>query len=126
MSVPKIAARAAGALAASYAAQPIHEANPQVATYSDSLLAARERGIPDRLSSDKDSPFYDPQIAAQLDIIFEGSKRKGDVREYCIEDPETGRGWIKVEVKMPNGKPRIERGRFVTITKYGIVKPVWR
>lgn len=121
MSIHKIAAVAALAQVAAYAPKPI-ESSDETTPKRD----VRSDPIPNRLSADKDSPFYNAEVASQLDIIFEGARRKGDVREYCIEDPETGRGWIRVEARLANGKPRIERGRFVTVLKRGIVKPVWR
>lgn len=92
----------------------------------DSNTAIRQAGFPQRLSVDENSPYYRPEVARLLGIEFEGHKRPGDVREYCIEDLETGRGWVRIEARLPNGKPRIERGKFVTIRKEGIIKPYWR
>lgn len=119
----KIAALAAGALAASYATQPQRIDERPVPTGN---AAIREAGWPLHLSVEPGSPHYNPEVAKLLGVEFEGAKRKGDVREYCIEDPETGHGWVRIEAKLANGKPRIERGRYVTVTKRGIIKPYWR
>lgn len=121
----KIAAVAAGALAASYATLP-QAIEDRPAPEASSADAIREAGWPLHLSVEPNSPFYNPKVASLLGIEFEGAKRKGDVREYCIEVPETGYGWVRIEAKLPNGKPRIERGRYVTILKQGIIKPYWR
>lgn len=95
-------------------------------TPSEAANAIRARGFPEHLSVDPGSPYYKPEVARLLGVNFEGAKRPGDVREYCIEDLATGRGWVRIEVRLPNGKPRIERGKYITIRKEGIIKPYWR
>ena len=70
--------------------------------------------LPDRLSVNPDSPFYDEQVLArEIGIRFKGAE-KTNVEEYCVSE-----GWIKVAAG--NAKDRF--GRPMTITLKGPVEP---
>ncbi|HEX5279687.1 MAG TPA: DUF3297 family protein [Micropepsaceae bacterium] len=73
--------------------------------------------IPDRLSIDSESPFYD---AAALDrgvgIRFNG-KERNDVLEYSVSE-----GWILVQP----GKTLDRNGKPLTIKLKGVVEPYFR
>lgn len=70
--------------------------------------------LPDRLSVNPDSPYYDEQVLARdIGIRFKGTE-KTNVEEYCVSE-----GWIKVAAG--NAKDRF--GRPMTITLKGPVEP---
>lgn len=52
--------------------------------------------VPDRLSVDTDSPFFDP-IYKRIGVRLNGIERLGDVQEYCMSE-----GWI--DVRRRNGR----------------------
>ena len=77
---------------------------------SDSIL-------PDRLSNDPDSPYYNEELL-QKDIgIRFGGKEKTNVEEYCISE-----GWIRVAAG--NAKDRF--GKPLTIKLKGTVEPYFK
>ena len=69
--------------------------------------------VPDRLSTDPNSPYFDEALLARgVGIRFKGVERR-DVEEYCI--PE---GWIRVAL----GKKVDRHGRPLTLTLKGEVE----
>ncbi len=73
--------------------------------------------LPDRLSTDPDSPFYDADILAQnVGVRFKGED-KTNVDEYCVSE-----GWVKLAV----GKTLDRRGKQLTIKLSGPVEPYFR
>ncbi len=69
--------------------------------------------LPDRLSTDPKSPFYDGKILERgIGIRFKGQERR-DVEEYCISE-----NWVRV----PQGKARDRRGNLLTIKLIGEVQ----
>ncbi|MEO7386657.1 MAG: DUF3297 family protein [Gammaproteobacteria bacterium] len=73
--------------------------------------------LPDRLSTDPRSPFYDEALLARgIGIRFNGKERH-DVEEYCI-----GEGWIRVTM----GKALDRRGQPLTVKRTGTVEPFLR
>ena len=73
--------------------------------------------LPDRLSSDPRSPFYDAALLERgIGIRFKGVE-KTNVEEYCVSE-----GWVKVSAG--NAKDRF--GRPMTITLKGPVEPYIR
>ena len=77
---------------------------------SDSIL-------PDRLSNDPDSPYYNEELL-QRDIgIRFGGKEKTNVEEYCVSE-----GWIRVAAG--NAKDRF--GKPLTIKLKGTVEPYFK
>ena len=70
--------------------------------------------LPDRLSVDSRSPYYDEALLARgVGIRFNGIERN-NVEEYCVSE-----GWIRSAV----GKSLDRRGQPVTIKLKGVVEP---
>lgn len=73
--------------------------------------------LPDRLSNDPESPFYDAELLARgIGIRFKGQE-KTNVEEYCVSE-----GWIRVEA----GKAKDRRGNPLTLKLHGTVEPYLR
>jgi hypothetical protein len=73
--------------------------------------------LPDRLSTDPDSPYYDADILARnVGVRFKGED-KTNVDEYCVSE-----GWVKLSV----GKTLDRRGKPLTIKLSGPVEPYFR
>ena len=73
--------------------------------------------LPDRLSVNPASPFYDEDLLARgIGITFDG-KEKTNVEEYCVSE-----GWIRVSA----GKARDRAGNPMTIKLKGVVAPYLR
>ncbi|MGD9923602.1 MAG: DUF3297 family protein [Pseudorhodoplanes sp.] len=73
--------------------------------------------LPDRLSNDPDSPFYDEALLQRdIGIRFAG-KEKTNVEEYCISE-----GWIRVAA----GNARDRHGKPLTIKLKGAVEPYFK
>lgn len=69
--------------------------------------------MPDRLSTNPDSPFFDQELLTRgIGIRFKGVERN-DVEEYCLSE-----GWIRVAL----GKKVDRRGRPLTIKLSGPVE----
>jgi hypothetical protein len=70
--------------------------------------------LPDRLSIDPASPYYnEPLIMRGVGIRFNGEE-KTDVEEYCVSE-----GWVRIKA----GKSRDRRGRPLTMKLRGTVEP---
>ena len=70
--------------------------------------------LPDRLSLDPRSPYFDqPTLERGVGIRFNGQE-KTNVEEYCVSE-----GWIKVAA----GRSRDRFGNPMTITLKGNVEP---
>ncbi len=73
-----------------------------------------DQQLPDRLSVNPASPFYDAELLAQnVGIRFNGKERT-NVEEYCISE-----GWIRVAA----GKARDRFGNPLTVQIKGVVEP---
>ena len=73
--------------------------------------------LPDRLSNDPRSPFYDADILARdVGIRFNGAE-KTNVEEYCVSE-----GWVRVAA----GKAKDRYGNPLTIKLTGTVEPYFR
>ncbi len=73
--------------------------------------------LPDRLSTNPDSPFHDADALARgVGIKFKGEE-KTNVDEYCVSE-----GWIRVTA----GKAMDRKGNPLTIKLSGPVAPYWR
>ncbi|MGZ5956649.1 MAG: DUF3297 family protein [Caulobacteraceae bacterium] len=73
--------------------------------------------LPDRLSTDPDSPYYDADILARnAGVRFRGEE-KTNVDEYCVSE-----GWVRLAV----GAARDRRGKQLTIKLNGPVEPYFR
>ena len=70
--------------------------------------------LPDRLSTNPKSPYYDEALLTRgVGIKFDGQE-KTNVEEYCISE-----GWIRVEA----GKAKDRFGNPLTIKLTGKVEP---
>ena len=70
--------------------------------------------LPDRLSLDPRSPFFDEEVLKRgVGIRFNGQE-KTNVQEYCVSE-----GWIKVSA----GRSRDRYGNPMTIKLKGKVEP---
>ncbi len=73
--------------------------------------------LPDRLSTDPESPFYDAEILARnVGVRFKGED-KTNVDEYCVSE-----GWVRLAV----GNSRDRKGKQLTIKLSGPVEPYFR
>ncbi|WP_046864375.1 DUF3297 family protein [Microvirga massiliensis] len=73
--------------------------------------------LPDRLSTNPDSPYYDEALLARgIGIRFNGAE-KTNVDEYCVSE-----GWIRVAA----GKAKDRAGNPMTIKLKGRVEPYLR
>ena len=73
--------------------------------------------LPDRLSTDPRSPYYDAEILSRdIGIRFKGVE-KTNVEEYCISE-----GWIRVAA----GNAKDRYGNPLTIKLTGPVEPYFR
>jgi hypothetical protein len=73
-----------------------------------------KNALPDRLSLDPRSPFYDEEILSRgVGITFNGKEKTG-VMEYCISE-----GWIRVAA----GRSLDRYGQPMTILLKGTVEP---
>jgi Protein of unknown function (DUF3297) len=78
---------------------------------------APETELPDRLSVDPRSPYYNAEILARdVGIRFKGVE-KTNVEEYCVSE-----GWVRLSV----GKTVDRRGNPLTIKVHGSVEPYFR
>lgn len=73
--------------------------------------------LPDRLSVNPNSPYYDEAVLTRdVGIRFEG-KEKTNVEEYCVSE-----GWIRVAA----GAAKDRKGNPLTIKLTGKVEPYFR
>ncbi len=73
--------------------------------------------LPDRLSVNPDSPFYNEAVLTRdVGIRFEG-KEKTNVEEYCVSE-----GWVRVAA----GNAKDRKGNPLTIKLKGLVEPYFR
>jgi hypothetical protein len=73
-----------------------------------------ETPLPDRLSLDPRSDYFDGEILKSPVGIKLNGQEKTNVQEYCVSE-----GWIKIAV----GKSRDRYGNPMTITLKGKVEP---
>ena len=73
--------------------------------------------LPDRLSTNPASPFYNAEVLSRdVGIRFKGAE-KTNVEEYCVSE-----GWIRV----PAGAAKDRYGNPLTIKLHGPVEPYFR
>ena len=73
--------------------------------------------LPDRLSVDHRSPFFNAAVLEREIGIRFNDKDRFDVEEYCVSE-----GWVRV----PAGKTLDRRGRPLTIKLKGKVEAFYR
>ncbi|MDQ3479375.1 MAG: DUF3297 family protein [Pseudomonadota bacterium] len=77
-------------------------------------MAEEETPLPDRLSLDPRSPWFDQEVLKNgIGIKFNGQE-KTNVQEYCISE-----GWIRIAA----GRSRDRHGNPMTIRLTGQVEP---
>jgi hypothetical protein len=80
-------------------------------------MADTSDALPDRLSTDPRSPYYDEKLLERdIGVRFKGVE-KTNVSEYCVSE-----GWIRVEA----GKGKDRNGNPLTIKLSGPVEPYFR
>ncbi len=73
--------------------------------------------LPDRLSNDPRSPYYDEALLARgIGVRFNGVDRN-NVEEYCVSE-----GWVRVAA----GRALDRRGQPMTMKVKGTVEPYFR
>ena len=73
--------------------------------------------LPDRLSNDPQSPFFNEDLLKRdIGIRFNGNE-KTNVEEYCVSE-----GWIRVSA----GNAKDRHGNPLTIKVHGPVEPYFR
>ncbi len=73
--------------------------------------------LPDRLSTNPRSPFYDEALLERgIGVRFRGEE-KNNVEEYCVSE-----GWVRLTV----GKALDRRGNPMTLKFSGEVEPYFR
>jgi hypothetical protein len=73
--------------------------------------------LPDRLSTDPKSPYYNAEVLSRdVGIRFKGIE-KTNVEEYCVSE-----GWVRVTA----GHARDRYGNPLTIKVHGPVEPYFR
>jgi hypothetical protein len=78
---------------------------------------ATDAPLPDRLSTDPRSPFYNAEVLQRdVGIRFKGAE-KTNVEEYCVSE-----GWVKV----PAGAAKDRYGNPLLIKLSGSVEPYFR
>lgn len=81
---------------------------------SDEDKKSEKTALPDRLSMDPRSPYFDQDVLMKgIGIRFNG-KEKTNIHEYCVSE-----GWVK----MAMGKSLDRNGQPMTITQKGTVEP---
>jgi hypothetical protein len=73
--------------------------------------------LPDRLSVDPDSPYYNAKLLERdIGVRFRGVD-KNNVEEYCVSE-----GWVRLAV----GKTLDRKGKQLTIKYSGAVEPYFK
>ena len=73
--------------------------------------------LPDRLSTDPQSPYYNAEVLSRdVGIRFKGVE-KNNVEEYCVSE-----GWVRVTA----GNAKDRHGNPLTIKVSGAVEPYFR
>jgi hypothetical protein len=73
--------------------------------------------LPDRLSTDPNSPFYNEEILQHdIGVRFKGVE-KNNVEEYCVSE-----GWVRLAV----GTAKDRHGNPMTVKLKGPVEPYFR
>lgn len=74
--------------------------------------------IPDRVSLETDSPYYFPKWL-DLGVRINGGESVSVV-EFCVSE-----GWARTQI-FHGGRPKMERGKYVTVTRRGTIEPYWK
>ena len=84
---------------------------------TDEKIATDVPAMPDRLSTNPDSPFHNAELLERgVGVKFNGVDRN-NVEEYCVSE-----GWVRVAA----GKALDRKGNPLTIKLKGPVEPYFR
>lgn len=73
--------------------------------------------LPDRLSANPNSPYYDEELLAKdIGVRFKGVE-KSNVEEYCVSE-----GWVRLTA----GNAKDRHGNPMTVKLKGPVEPYFR
>jgi hypothetical protein len=73
--------------------------------------------LPDRLSIDPKSPYYNAALLERdIGVRFNGAE-KSNVEEYCVSE-----GWVRLTA----GKAKDRAGNAITVKVKGVVEPYFR
>jgi hypothetical protein len=75
--------------------------------------------IPDHVSIEPESPFFLPGYS-RVGVRLNGEVCPNNVVEFCVSE-----GWVRQWIVV-NGKPKMERGRYLAFRRQGRVEPFWR
>lgn len=78
--------------------------------------------IPDRVSIERDSPFFWPGYK-KLGVKIDGEKRSRDVVEFCVSE-----GWARVQAKDKFGRKIVDpenTGHWLLVKVEGKIEPYW-
>lgn len=80
------------------------------------------RSLPDRLSVEPTSPYYDGSILRLIGVRLDGIDRAKDVVEY-----DRVEGWVNIQIRNETGEPlRNKNGTWKTKKLTGFVEPYWK
>ena len=84
---------------------------------SESKRETMSDQLPDRLSVDPNSPYYNAEVLSRdVGVRFKGIE-KTNVEEYCVSE-----GWVRMAV----GRALDRRGRPITLTFKGVIEPYFQ
>jgi hypothetical protein len=84
---------------------------------SEIEIPTQTETLPDRLSADPGSPFYDQDLLTRgVGVRFKGED-KTNVEEYCVSE-----GWVRLSL----GTKVDRRGKPLTLKLTGLVEPYLR
>lgn len=81
-------------------------------------MSGEEVPIPDRVSLEPDSPFFFAKWP-KLGVRINGGESRSVV-EFCVSE-----GWARTQI-YHGGRPKLERGKRVTIRRTGTIEAYWR
>ena len=85
--------------------------------YQAAMSDAPQPDLPDRLSTNPNSPFHNAELLEQgVGVLFNGVDRN-NVEEYCVSE-----GWVRLAV----GKTVDRHGNAMTVKYKGKVEPYLR
>ena len=91
--------------------------NPQPLRATSRAMSEDTPALPDRLSVNPDSPYYDEAVLQRnVGVRFKGQD-KTNVEEYCVSE-----GWVRLTV----GNSKDRHGNPLTMKLQGLVEPYFR
>jgi hypothetical protein len=98
------------------------DAEVEINEFIQKLATAKlPNGLPRRLSSDNDHPWYNEDVIRRVGVRFNGAERPNDVCQYDVDA-----GFIRIHLRDNKGQWKKSRGRYVTYMLKGKVEPFWK